>query len=74
MRRENVTNRTINGVPVIEAGTFKEGKFYRWQITDRNGREYVDGGNFLNQQEAHKSLLESFDSPWSSVRKITPIS
>ena len=60
--------RTVNGKEVSVARVFSEGEYWRWQIIDVYGTEYVDGGNFLSRQEAKKSLQKAFDSPPEMAR------
>lgn len=41
---------------------FKEGDFYRWEITTEDGKKYVDGGNFQTKEQARESLRDAVES------------
>lgn len=52
---------TINGVNVAATRIYQEGQYWRWYIRDINGREYLDGGNYLTQEAASEGLDEAYD-------------
>lgn len=53
--------KTINSVPISSTRTYQEGEYWRWYIQDMNGKEYVDGGNYLSEEAATKGLHEAYD-------------
>ena len=63
------SRRTVNGVPVIHTrvfqGTYRalgaSGKVWRWKIIDANGREFLDGGNYLTRAQAESGLANALD-------------
>ena len=42
---------------VATTRTYPEGDYWRWYVRDVNGKEYVDGGNYLTQDAADKGNL-----------------
>ena len=52
---------TVNGIPVKTLELFEETGYWRWRIVAINGREYVDGGNFISRIDAGRSLIASLD-------------
>lgn len=43
---------------LLESCVYEEGGIYRWRIV-RDGREYVDGGNYLTREQAEDGLLRA---------------
>ncbi len=54
-------NKTVNGIAIRSTKIFREGDYWRWLIVDVNGREYVDGGNYLTRNEAVSGLDKALD-------------
>jgi hypothetical protein len=51
----------VNGRPVQSVAVFQEGGFWRWQIIDVAGGEFLDGGNHLDERSAERDLATAFD-------------
>ena len=56
-----VDGRTVNGRDATNAEIFEENNFWRWRITDSNGAEYLDGGNYRTREQAAAGLVNAFD-------------
>lgn len=48
--------KTINSIPIAVTRIYQEGQYWRWYIRDIDGREYLDGGNYLTQITAEEGL------------------
>ena len=53
--------RTIAGIPVLVAGTYRDGAYWRWAITTIDGSEYIDVGLYTSPEDALKGLRLAYD-------------
>jgi hypothetical protein len=56
-----MTKQTVNGIAVKGTRIYLEGAYWRWQITDINGKQYVDGGNYQTREQAQDGLKAALD-------------
>jgi len=52
---------TVNGEEIKHIMVYPEGNLWRWEITDRVGRDYVDGGNYTSPQDALSGAIDAID-------------
>jgi hypothetical protein len=53
--------RTINGQRILRTRIFASAEFWRWKIVTVDGREYLDGGNYLRRSDAEAGLAAALD-------------
>lgn len=47
----------VNGRQVKSLELYQENQFWRWQIIDCDGREFLDGGNYVRRTDAARRMI-----------------